>query len=104
MNEQQLVERIQTAAERYPQLAERYRRGATIYRSNHITRIDENRVVVPSQTREGSGHLVENVGGVVYCTCADFSHKAPEVKGQKFCKHVIAVMLWRKNGAYQVQS
>lgn len=104
MNDQQLTTKIETAKERYPILSDRYQRGATIYRANHITRIDENRAAVPSQTRPGHGHLVENVNGVIYCSCKDYDNKAPEVKGQKYCKHVIAFMLWRKNGAYEVQA
>ncbi len=102
MNEKQLMERMNQAVERYPELRDRYARGAMIYRENRIRRIANCTVSVPSQSGKMSYLISEEIDGA-HCSCQDYSRKAPNVNGQTFCKHVIAYRLWEKNGDYEAE-
>lgn len=105
MNNQQLTEKLITVREKYPQLATRYERGIGIYKMNGIKSIDETRFVVSSATKDDRVYLVEVVSGARFCTCEDFRNKAPQIGNQKFCKHIIAAVLWKLHGKLEeVQS
>lgn len=109
MNAQQLQEKIdRVKAMNNKPLADRYERGATIYKANHIKRVEGNEdfLAVPSSTNDGVAHLVQKEGAIIKCTCKDYHHNAPSVKGVKYCKHIIAASLLWVNGEYkeEVQS
>lgn len=101
MNASQLQERIDHVRESNPALVGRYERGAAIYKANHIMVDQGDRVIVPSESRPGRCYSVQidHLNRAV-CACKDAQHGAPEIKGEKLCKHAIAAHLFLKNGPF----
>ena len=103
MNASQLQERIDHVKAINPRLAGRYEKGAAIYRQNHIMLDQGDRVIVPSETKPGRCYavMVEPSSNLAYCGCKDAQHNAPEIRGERLCKHAIAAHLFLKNGPFE---
>lgn len=101
MNARQLQEKIDYIIEHRPTLAGRYQRGAELYRTNHIMVDQGDRVIVPS-SKPGRCYAVQvDHRGLCACGCQDAQHGAPEINGEKLCKHAIAAHLFLKNGPFE---
>ena len=108
MDQKYLDDKLTYVRDHFPQVAGRYVRGIDIYKANHWKHVaeDDRAVVVPSQSDPDAVHLVREEGAIIRCSCKDYYHHAPEVRGQKLCKHVIAAQLFWHNGPFpsEVQS
>ncbi len=102
MNDQYLAEKLVYVKDHFPQVAGRYEKGIEIYRANHWQHLanDDKAVIVPSQSQPNAVHLVTDEGAIIRCTCSDYYHNAPAIRGQKMCKHVIAAQIFWHNGPF----
>jgi hypothetical protein len=88
---------VRIIAERRPELAQRAEKGATILITGKLSPLGEDRYEVVSSDDDGTLYLVDQ--RAESCTCKDYQHRAPEVRGSKCCKHRIAAWLYVKLGA-----
>jgi len=101
MNASQLQERIDFVAEHRPALLSRYQKGAALYRANHIQIDQFGRIIVPATAAGHCYSVTIDAAGLAHCGCKDAGHGAPEVRGERLCKHAIAAHLFAKNGAFE---
>lgn len=81
--------------------ASRYERGCEIYRNGWIYEASEGEQVYQVRAREGhEPHTVRIEPNANTCTCEDFQFGAPEVRGQRLCKHIVAARLFAKYGDF----
>lgn len=88
-----------------PDAISRLWRAAEIAASGHVMEpysVDGSETVArvksqnPAPIHHGQHHRIERHGYRLTCSCSDFSSQnCPEVRGQKLCKHVLAVKLMR---------
>ncbi len=84
---------------KYPELGPRYLRGIELYRLGAVRYESPGVFHVSSGTKLGEGYTVDLVDRT--CTCPDFtSNRAPRVHGHRLCKHLVAAMLFTRNGHY----
>ena len=83
-----LVERVKVYR---PQLSERAERAAGIVLQHGYTwgwSGDEHDTLIVGKLDKGEVSAVYNVNGS--CNCPDYTERAPEVNGHRWCKHRIA--------------
>ena len=89
---EQLQDLISTIAERCPALASRAERAGHILLAGKVASVGADCYEVTNS--DGSGtYTVDQLAET--CTCKDREHGAPEWKGTRWCKHLLATLLLR---------
>lgn len=115
-------QRAQRAATKYPALAERLWKAAELVNNGHIHPIDvptfEDVAVVQSETHEQKVYYIRHFRPeaelaapataekwVFSCTCDDYRSGRAQVRYQKVCKHILAIMIqsWQDRETQEAQ-
>jgi hypothetical protein len=90
---QALVAHIAT---RCPELASRAERAGHILLAGKVASLGADRYRVTNSEGDGT-YTVDQLAET--CECKDCEHRAPEWRGARWCKHLLAVLLLRHLGA-----
>jgi hypothetical protein len=86
---EQLQALVANTAKHTPELEGRAQRGALIVLMGKVAELGDDRYEVVG-TDDGKLYLVDQAAES--CTCPDFQHRAPVVRGSKLCKHRLACL------------
>jgi hypothetical protein len=93
---EQLQALVAHIAAQCPELASRAERAAHILLAGKVASLGGDRYQVTNSEGDGT-YTVDQLAET--CECKDREHRAPEWKGSKWCKHLLAVLLLRHLGA-----
>src|SRR5690349_7004245 len=86
---EQLRREVERVSIKAPELAERAERAAAIIAAGKVAYLGDGRYeVIGSEPR---AYVVDSAART--CPCKDHQHRAPEFKGSRWCKHLLAVFM-----------